>query len=116
MNHPFKVGDVVYHSHHGKMTVERVDYRDSLGYCITAVGQPHACYHPNTLSFKPWPKPCHERPIEEGWWVVQLNGSGFAVRKFHQGKLYYNNHERLIGVGIPIEEYKFIKFIGELPE
>lgn len=112
MNHPFKVGDVVYHSHHGKMTVERVDYRDSLGYCITAVGQPHACYHPNTLSFKPWPKPCHERPIEEGWWVVKIAGSYPFIQWFADGKAYQYPDKQEVS-NSDLSQYKFVHFLGK---
>lgn len=110
---PFKVGDVVHHVRFGKGKI--VDIIDSVvpyqvevnacgGLSVTWSGAEY-------LSFKPWPAPCHERPIEDGWWIVSDKCTKIPlplVRK-KAGKDVMDIHGQVFSS----KNYKFIRYLGE---
>lgn len=99
MSNPFKKGDKVYHVTHGERTVI-----DSIGRAVSFAG---GCWAGvDTVSFSPWPKPDHARPIEDGWWVVERlgrqNGVEFDVRRVQDGSVVYD------GAAFPLKNYVFV--------
>lgn len=80
----FCAGDVVYHSIDGKCVV-----CDVYGKAVEVTVSPDSTFWTNEelLSFKPWPAPCHERPIEDGLWICSA-GSAIVVRRRLSGEWY----------------------------
>lgn len=114
VTNPFKVGDVVYHLEFGKGTVTGTESERGVSYPVAVRWynkeiEPFWC-RTDTLSFKPWPKPCHERPIEDGWWVVALDGFGPLLRQLENGVMY--DHQGYAG-DLPQSRYTFLRHLGE---
>lgn len=70
-NQPFVVGDTAYHPGLGKvqiMSIERdgldIQVMEQAGYNV-----PQWTYA-GLLSFEPWPAPVHERPLQDGYYLV----------------------------------------------
>lgn len=105
MKNPFKVGDLVYTV--GNPTPWKVAYASEaswvrLGLCPENIPI-------DSLSFKPWPAPCHERPIEDGWWIVTLNGRFDVphVRFVESGRVHF------LGDTYPLSNYTLHKYLGK---
>lgn len=105
MANVFKEGDVVYHVKYGEGVVEKAD-REGAWLSCNGVTQYGFNY---SLSFKPWPKPCHERPIEDGWWIVKLDDIHRLV-EHKKGKLFY---EWGAQIERNLEDYEFKKYLGK---
>lgn len=110
MNNPFLVGDVVY-TPEGMFTVG--DVKDGgcyLGKDTDHAGHKSRWYTVDAISFKPWAKPCHERPVQDGWWITTLKGEDHVplLRKIVNGVVTYP-HGAVSGL---THEYNLHKFIG----
>ncbi len=107
MTRPFKEEDKVHHPIHGECVVMDVEtYPDQTK---VKVKGGHWFWTPNILlSFKPWPAPCHERPIEDGWWICSgLRSNDPYVRLVQDGKVVY------YGRAYSLSQYNFHKYIGK---
>ena len=83
----FKPGDVVYHPIYGKATVSLVtegrpanDKHFRIPAQVSAYPQEGTtvksfCCPEDMLSFSPWPKANHERPLEDGLYLVTYGSS-----------------------------------------
>ena len=70
MSSVFRKGDVVFHNLHGKLTVTEPKHWNGDVYLSTEDNILITC-DTRSLSFIPWPAPCHERPFTEvGWWMA----------------------------------------------
>lgn len=106
----FKIGDVVYHPEFGQGTVKDVDK-------ISPQQPTYACFENGTfwfadeaLSFSPWPAPDHKRPIQEGWWIVELGGIP-AIREKRKGASILFGADGSIGSSL--NQYEFIRYLGK---
>lgn len=69
--HPFVVGDIVYHPVDGAGKVTKLsDSSDS--YLMVDFGLGSFMMHHKLLSFVAWPVPVRERPIQDGYHLVQF--------------------------------------------
>lgn len=100
MNHPFKVGDTVYHNFYGKGTIKELDRPNHVtdnGRVILvhfeSVGLRQ--YSAKELSFTTWPKPDHERT--EIWICHMDGGEELLIRGFHLGNVYTIYHDYTMG-------------------
>lgn len=118
MKNPFKLDDVVYHATHGKGKIVGMNVpnhvkengRDILvrfenspieGFCLRQ-------YSAQELSFKEWPKPDHNRPIQDGWWVcTDSRNDEPYIREVRQRKVRY------IGKEFNLEQYTFHRYLGK---
>lgn len=106
MKNPFKVGDLVYTV--GNPTPWKVAYASEaswvrLGLCPENIPI-------DSLSFKPWPAPCHERHIEDGWWIVSRNphsGADPHVRLVKSGRVH------IMSSTFPLSNYTLHKYLGK---
>ena len=107
MTHPFKVGDKVYHFIHGEVTIVEINSRS----IVTFVDEDYR-YDSliESLSFDPWPKPNHNRPIQSGWWIVKLDGD-YMLRWIKEGKAYSSIYQKISLY--KLQEYELIKFITD---
>lgn len=107
---PFKVGDVVHHVKYGEGVVTRTPSDQDL---FTNVQFPKAgrqdC-QPVYLSFTPWPKANHERPIQDGWWVVTHVGQASPMVGKKKGDIAVDVHGAYCGQA---DQYTFHKFLGD---
>lgn len=105
---PFKVGDSVYHPAYEKPLIvyEVEDDCVRIKEKGDRVVLPWMSY--KVLSFTPWPKANHERPIEDGWWVCTGTRSDDPyVREVRYGKV------RSLGKEFNLKEYTFHKYLGK---
>lgn len=114
MAHPFQVGDVVYHVRFGEGVVRQKEgHPDNVYVEFKRGGVVDS--HTKYLSFKPWPAPCHERPVEDGWWIVTQKATPkkYDVREFKEGGFYFAD-------GSPTdfsrENYSLIRYLGKTIE
>ena len=107
MKNPFKVGDKVYPAGCGEQVTltgitptsciwwdEEEDCSQEFGYL--------------QCSFKPWP--CHERPIEDGWWIVSHNphsGADPHVLLVKSGRVHFMRST------FHLSNYTFHKYLGK---
>lgn len=66
MTNPFQIGDDVYHTHYQKLKVIRVDKTGEGPVVLTDSGW----FKYKELSFEPWPKPVHKRPMKNGYYLI----------------------------------------------
>lgn len=78
----FKIGDVVYHPLYGESKIINVHDENVL-----IDNGPASYTNYKMLSFKPWPAPCHERPVEDGVWICYV-GEALVIRKRINGDWY----------------------------
>lgn len=104
MTNPFKVGDQVYTVGCTAPCIVSDVIDDSL----ILLGVSTEPLRPEVLSFKPWPAPCHERPIKDGWWICtgSRNDEPY-IREVRYGKVRY------IGREFNLEQYTFHKYLGK---
>lgn len=108
---PFKVDDTVYHPKFGKCTVIAID-EHSIHYPIRIKysGNDTSWVEICVLSFKPWPEPCHERPLQDGWWIVTHNSTPHDLLVRHKNFVdVYSNNGKLCG---HVNSYTFHKYLG----
>lgn len=107
---PFKGGDVVYCIRFGKCVVK--ESRNGLCRVEINDGQ-HSWKGWEELSFTPWPKANHERPIQDGWWVVALKEeviSDWPLIRRKSGEKMYDAHNVSAKSST---SYTFHKFLGD---
>lgn len=108
MKNPFKSGDRVYHPSHESALII-CETEDDLAR-FKEEDKPYISGWVNcrSLSFKPWPAPCHKRPIEDGWWVCtgSRNDEPY-IREVRQGKVRY------IGREFNLEQYTLHRYLGK---
>lgn len=82
---PFKVGDVVYTIHDGKITVTQVN---NSSVCYVHFNETRYAY-PRECSFTPWPEPNHVRHIEDGLYTVIYPESDYITVARYAGGYWY---------------------------
>lgn len=89
--HPFKVGDIVYTTSHGKVEVTALTMSGTLECKSLDSRYPNVgvIYYTNECSFSPWPEPNHVRPIEDGLYTIIYEGGDFVTVVRHQGGSWY---------------------------
>jgi hypothetical protein len=102
MKNPFKVGDTVYSCLYGEVLVWSVDTQLDGVVQIKQGINDRGWVKIDTLSFKPWPAPCHERPFTP----VLKKGDVVAV-------IYKGNHEDIRYRTVEVEEEKCVWFTNE---
>lgn len=107
MKNPFKVGDQVYttaSSNPWKVTDVSDPKYVRLGLNSDEISI-------KCVSFKPWPAPCHERPIEDGWYVVSHNNVGRFddphVRLVKSGRVHFMHST------YPLAAYTLHTYLGK---
>ena len=110
---PFKVGDVVHHVKFGEGVVTKTPSNGDLftNVKFPPIGQQDV--QPVYLSFTPWPKANHERPIQDGWWLVTLEESSvpdWPMIRRKSGENMYDAHNVSTK---PSTAYTFHKFLGD---
>ena len=98
---------------HGEAKVINVD-----GSCVHIDKDNTGWTNHKMLSFKPWPAPCHERPVEDGVWIVGDPGMKEVktpfIRRYEDGLWWATNLElRKIGVGYQKDNYTLIQRIAD---
>lgn len=108
MSNVFKVGDVVYHPQWGKVSVHGTQHSDGRYPCVDGKGETFLIYE-GVLSFTPWPKPCHERPLKDGLYKIKLeeNTNRFLAVK-RGGKWFWANGGTASWGGASIVNLKII--------
>lgn len=91
----FKVGDTVYHAAHGGGKIEALNqpnHNRLNGRTILVrfwespiEGAVIRQYGEKELSFKPWPAPCHERPLQDGWYVRKTVHDTYIPQLYRDG-------------------------------
>lgn len=106
----FRNGDVVYHPEYGRGIVERTD-ESSVPVLVNFDDGEPAWATEKMLSFSEWPKPNHERPVENGWWVVAVKGypEDPCVRLVKGGDVF-THPNRCTG---DTSQYEFIRYLGK---
>ena len=110
MKNPFKVGDLVYTV--GNPTPWKVAYASEaswvrLGLCPENIPI-------DSLSFKPWPAPCHERHIEDGWWICTEKASRSpapVIREVVNGQTEFPVGSTVVKTGLHL--WDFHKYLGK---
>ena len=118
----FVVGDTVYHPTLGRCNVVRV--QDDEVFVTIFQGDEYRVEQ-ELLSFEPWPLPVHVRPVaapvdenaprpKDGWWKVKpkLAGAYRTMQRYVKGREVYSDENCKDCTG-RIEEYDFIKYIGD---
>lgn len=108
---PFEKGDSVYHAVLGNCLVKEAH----PGVMVTVqAGCLTEHVHFLSLSFEPWPKPCHERVIEDGVYVVTYQDIPFPlVRAKVKGKWFVVN-KSYEAIGDPIVDTSKMETIKKL--
>ncbi len=105
----FRNGDVVYHPVNGKGKVTSSESDEAYFVEFERFNSPSDWFKESELSFKPWPAPCHERPLEEGWYRVR-NKLGYWVVSKHQGGSWFQvgstSGELVLVAGLKPSEFK----------
>lgn len=92
MKNPFKKDDVVHHTFYGEGVVlnpEAPNHVANNGRIVLVEFEQGELrqYAPQELSYKPWPKPDHNRPLDEGLYIVRFrNDRHLALRIFVKGE------------------------------
>ncbi len=120
MKNPFKLDDVVYHATHGKGKIEGMNMpnhvkengRDILVRFENSPMEGFNClrqYAAQELSFKEWPKADHQRPIQDGWWVLS-HGSMISpyVREVRGGIVFHED-----GTQTKPSQWSFHRYLGK---
>lgn len=106
---PFQVGDIVHHVKFGEGVVTRTPSNHDVytGVRFPRVGQQDC--QPIYLSYTPWPKANHERPIQDGWWVVS-SGSETPMLREKRGNVCFDSAGHQCNLAT---HYTFHKFLGD---
>lgn len=111
MNNPFIENDVVYHATMGKGRVVAASPTSQYIHVVFGndvdADEVEVCH----CSFEPWPVPVHERPIEDGWWLLSSKTLGRIplIRRLHEGKVYDLEDQ----LAADIECYNYHRFLGK---
>lgn len=104
---PFKVGDVVYAVRYGECVV-----KEMIGEAckLQTDKMRYAWVGWEEISFTPWPKANHERPIQDGWWIVTHVGQSSPMVRKKKGDVAVDVHGEYCNQA---DQYTFHKFLGD---
>jgi hypothetical protein len=104
---PFKVGDTVYTVRYGKCVV-----KDNLASSckIETDKMNQAWVACDEISFTPWPKANHERPIQDGWWIVTHVNQSYPMIRKKKGDITVDVDGDYCNQA---DQYTFHKFLGD---
>lgn len=108
----FQEGDVVYTTTKGKGVVVQVATTRSDRVKVKHEDGKEFWHNPLNVSFSPWQAPNHERPPEDGYWIVRINdGVSFDIIQSVGGRWA----TQLGGMYLRKEdgEVKAIKYLGK---
>ena len=113
MTNPFKVGDEVF-TPSNRVVKVRNTYPGGCEVEIEVCGFSQGAYPTSYLSFKPWPAPCHERPIEDGWWICSdktMHEPYPLIRKVFNGGVEFKVGSTTVKTNL--HKWDFHKFLGK---
>lgn len=110
MKNPFRVGDKVY-TPEGEFFVGAVEESGCyIGKDTDYKGHNSRWTPTFMISFKPWPKPEHQRPIQDGWWIVSVGDDEPAIRQVAGTRIYRTNGRQMF---TSIDRYTFHRYLGK---
>ena len=106
----FKVGDVVHHVQYERGVVKKTAEVTYPVYVSFDNGE-NGWFSDEVLSFSPWPAPDHKRPIQDGWWVVAIEGyPDDPCVRLVKGKDVFTHPNRCTR---DTSQYEFIRYLGK---
>lgn len=105
MKNPFIVGDQVYTA--GNLEPWKVR---EVGEGTVLLGSCPVPVSVEQLSFKPWPAPCHERPVEDGWWLCSYDDGLVTLRQKRGSEMYDSAGSR---ISSKVDSYTFHRYLGK---
>ena len=110
----FKEGDIVYHPLY-KDRECKVTQLDGISVQVKCVSTGTGMWREySEFSFKPWPAPCHERPIEDGWWICSdktIHEPYPLIRKVFNGEVEFKVGSTTVKTNL--HKWDFHKFLGK---